>query len=487
MFDGNFMVGLSFFVILGVILAIGLASGMKASTRRKDYYLAGNKVHPWLAALSAVATNNSGYMFIGVIGYTYTVGLAAFWLMFGWILGDFLGSLFIHRRLREATADTNEASFASVLARWHGEEFPIWRRIAALVMLVFLIAYASAQISAGGKALDGTLGIDPVIGAIAVAVMVVIYSIVGGIRASIWTDAAQSFAMIIAMVTLFVVGINGVGGLSGAIGEWSQYEGFLDLVPAEEDLVVHGLAGVGLFVLGWMFAGFSVVGQPHVMVRFMALNDERNMTRTRIWYYSYFTLFYALATGVGMLSRIYLPDLQSIDPELALPKMAVLLLPDIFVGMILAGIFAATMSTADSLVLSCSAAVTHDLTPQRLERPWMMKFATAATTVLALGLALSGSESVFSLVILAWSTLASAFAPLLALYALGRKTNEMTAIALMALGVSIALFWRYGLGWHGAIYEGLPGIAVPFAIGWLMSRPATHAEIKASPVENPAE
>ncbi len=464
------MITLSFLLILGVFLAIGLASARKATGERTDYYLASSAVHPWLAGLSAVATNNSGYMFIGVIGYTYETGLAAIWLMLGWILGDALGSLFIHRRLRGATEATGEASFASVLARWHGEGFDLWRRIAAVVMVVFLVAYAAAQIAAGGKALQGVLGFDPRAGAVAVALVVIVYSIVGGLRASIWTDGAQSIAMLAAMGLLFVVGLEGVGGLSGAIVQWSQLDGFLNLFP--DDLLLAGVAGMALFVVGWMFAGLSVVGQPHVMVRFMALDSERNMLRARAWYYGYFTLFYALATGVGMLSRLYLPDLASLDPELALPAMALELLPPVLVGLILAGIFAATMSTADSLVLSCSAAITHDLAPERLERPWLLKTATAVTTLVALGLALSESRSVFSLVILAWSTLASAFAPLLILLALNRRVGEGAAIGLMGLGVAIALGWRFALGWHGDVYEGLPGILVPTLVGLLVSQPA---------------
>ena len=242
----------------------------------------------------------------------------------------------------------------------------------------------------------------------------------------------------------------------------------LDLFP--DDLLLPGFAGVGLFVLGWLFAGFSVVGQPHVMVRFMALDSEGSMGRARAWYYGYFTVFYALATGVGMLSRIYLPDLANLDPELALPQMAVELLPPVLVGLILAGIFAATMSTADSLVLSCSAAFTHDLAPQRLETPVMMKLATAVSVSIALLLALSESRSVFSLVILAWSTLAAAFAPLLALYALRRRVSEFAAIGMLVGGVFIALFWRFGLGWHNQIYEGLPAISLAFAFGWFVSK-----------------
>lgn len=463
------MTALSFFLILSAFIAIGLASGRKAQGNRKDYYLASRSVQPWLAGLSAVATNNSGYMFIGVIGFTYQTGLAAIWLMIGWIAGDFIGSTFIHRRLRQATEKTDEASFAGVIARWHGETFGVWRRVAAVIMVVFLIAYAAAQVSAGGKALEGVLGIHPATGAIAVAVMVLIYSIVGGIRASIWTDGAQSITMMVAMGLLLFVAFAGVGGIEEAVSLWSAIPGYLD--PFPDDLLFPGAVGMGLFVLGWLFAGFSVVGQPHVMVRFMSLDHDGNMGRARAWYYGYFTLFYLLATGVGMLSRLYLPDLADIDPELALPLMAIELLPPILVGVILAGIFAATMSTADSLVLSCSAAFTHDLVPERLESQFMLKAATAAAIFIALGLALSDNQSVFSLVILAWSTLAAAFAPLLTLYALGRRVSETTAIVMLVTGVGTALFWRFGLGWHESIYEGLPGILLPLALGWLLSHP----------------
>lgn len=463
------MIELSFIVFLLFFVGVGLSSAFYARRSRNDYYLASRSVSPMLAGLSAVATNNSGYMFIGVIGFTYTTGLAAIWLMFGWIVGDFIGSLFIHRKLRQFTERTDEASFAAVLACWHGDEFRVWRRIAAVVMLVFLGAYAAAQISAGGKALQGVLGWNPNAGAVVVAAMILAYSVAGGIRASIWTDAAQSTVMLAAMALLFAVGILGQGGVLPAIGKMEAVPGFLDLFPSS--LLFPGAIGMGLFVLGWMFAGFSVVGQPHVMVRFMALDDPANLARARAWYYSYFTAFYALATGVGMLSRLYLPELGDIDPELALPTMALELLPAIFVGMILAGIFAATMSTADSLVLSCSAAITHDLLSSRNARTVHAKLATAGVTVLALIIAMSETRSVFQLVILSWSTLASAFAPLLTIYAVGRRISETGAIAAMAAGVTTAVVWRL-VEWHTMVYEGMPGIIAGTAVAIALSQPA---------------
>lgn len=463
------MIEASFLLILLAFVAIGLTSAVRAKKSRNDYYLASRAVSPWLCGLSAVATNNSGYMFIGVIGFTYATGLSAAWLMVGWILGDFAGSMFIHKKLRASTERTDEASFAAVVARWHGEEFRAWRRIAAGVMVIFLGAYAAAQISAGGKALQGVLGWEPAIGAIVVAAMILAYSVAGGIRASIWTDAAQSIVMLAAMTLLFAVALRGQGGFSMTVDKLAEVPGYLDLFPAT--LLFPGALGMGLFVLGWMFAGFSVVGQPHVMVRFMALDEAGNMVRARIWYYGFFTAFYALATGVGMLSRLYLPELSGMDPELALPTMALELLPPVLVGVILAGIFAATMSTADSLVLSCSAAITHDLLPKRLDHTWQAKTATAAVTLLALGIAMSETRSVFQLVILSWSTLASAFAPLLTIYAVGRRISESGAIVAMVGGVAAALLWR-AAELHTMVYEGLPGIMLGLAIAFALSRVA---------------
>jgi sodium/proline symporter len=158
-----------------------------------------------------------------------------------------------------------------------------------------------------------------------------------------------------------------------------------------------------------------------------------------------------------LLSRILLSDPGSFDAELALPMMAMELLSPVFVGLILAGIFAATMSTADSLVLSCSASLTHDLMSQRIEKTWMLKLATLLITLAAVAWALLNEQSVFSLVVLSWSSLASAFAPLLIVLSLGARPSQRLAIAMSLLGLAAALGWRW-LGWHDHIYEGMPGI-----------------------------
>ena len=447
---------ISFLFFLLLFVAIGISSARKSRGTKQDYYLASSSLSPALVGLSAVATNNSGYMFIGVIGYTYATGLASIWLMIGWIVGDFLASTFVHRRLRAATESSGEVSYAGVLSNWYnnGKQDKL-QRIIGLISLIFLLAYASAQLVAGGKALHVLFDWPIWAGAVIGAVLVAAYCIAGGIRASIWTDVAQSVVMIVAMAILLVVATSSLGGIDASISQMNAVNGFLDWFP--KDLALPGLAGGVLFAISWAFAGFSVIGQPHIMVRFMTLANNQKMNQARLYYYLWFTAFYAMATGVGLLSRIYLANSGSFDAELALPTMALELLSPLFVGLVLAGIFAATMSTADSLVLSCSAAITHDLLPHKIEKTFLLKTATLLITLVALLWALLNGQSVFSLVILAWSGLASAFAPLLIVLSLGGKPSQRLSILAVLTGLSVAMLWRY-LGWHSSVYEGMAGI-----------------------------
>jgi sodium/proline symporter len=446
---------LTFVFFLGAFLLIGLASIFSSNNTKQDYYLASKSVAPSLVGLSAVATNNSGFMFIGVIGYTYVTGLAAIWLMLGWIAGDFLSSTFIHSRLRHATQHTGETSFAGVLSRWNGGRDRMLQSIIGGISLLFMLAYASAQLVAGGKALHVLLDWPSWSGAVIGAALVMAYCFAGGIRASIWTDAAQSVVMMLAMGILLVVATSHLGGVDSALIRMNDVPSFMDWFP--KDLAFPGFIGGLLFAVSWGFAGLSVIGQPHIMVRFMTLNDIGKMNQARMWYYLWFTVFYCMATFVGMLSRVYIVDPGSFDAELALPTMALQLLSPALVGVILAGIFAATISTADSLILSCSSALTHDLLSHRTENTRVLKVATAGITLAALLWALINGQSVFNLVIMSWSGLASAFAPLLIVLALGGKPGAGSSVLAIVTGLAVALWWRYD-GLQNFVYEGMPGI-----------------------------
>lgn len=473
MLEGSFL----FFML--AFLLVGFSSVLVRRKQSADYLLAGRSLPPALAGLSAVATNNSGYMFIGMIGFTYSTGLGAVWLMIGWIFGDFLISLLVHRRLRRATEEFESLTYPSLLANWYGQNHLGVRVLVALIAVVFLGIYSAAQFSAGSKALHVIFGWEQRLGALLGAGMVLFYCFSGGLRASVWTDAAQSMVMLTGMLVMVWITISRFGGLDGS---WEALNGvsdtFMNLFPPN---LAFGAAGPGLFVIGWIFAGFGVIGQPHIMVRFMSLDSEDSMRRARFYYYSWYTSFYTLALVVGLMSRLILPEIANFDvtedTELALPTLAAELLPGVLAGLVLAGLFAATISTADSLILSCSAAISQDLLPKRWQSFGRTRLVTLGMILLALTIALVSDESVFVLVLYAWSGLGAAFAPLMLLYALGRQPPQWLAMAMIAVGPTVVL----GYQWLDprivdTIYEILPGMlagGLVYLVGsWLGTRRA---------------
>ncbi len=448
------MIEISFLLSLLIFLAIGLSSVVISQKTAEDYLVAGKAIPAWLAGLSAVATNNSGFMFIGMIGLTYATGLSSIWLMVGWIAGDLMVSLIVLKPLHAASRSDKVHSYGGLLAHWHGNENHALRRLVGLLTLFFLTLYAAAQFKAGSKATAVLLEWDPAWGICISAGIVLLYSAAGGLRASIWTDAAQSFVMLLGMAMLIMGGIELSGGWPLTIEKMSSVDAnFLGWFP-DTDLI-----GIILFILGWLFGGIAVVGQPHIVVRFISLDDESHINRMRFYYYGWFTLFYGATIMVGLLSRIAFPESGGFDSELALPTMAQMVLPDILVGMVLAALFAATLSTADSLVLSCSAAVTRDLFQHQGEMHslWVAKLTTASVVGIAVVIALTGSESVFTLVLDSWGLLGSAFAPLVLLYSLGKRIPQHISITMMITGVAVFLLWQQ-LGWGGIVYSAAPGI-----------------------------
>jgi len=447
----------SFVACLLLFLAVGLASARKRKNNQEDYYLASRSVPPWLVGLSAVATNNSGYMFIGVIGYTYAVGLSAGLLMLGWILGDFIASLYVHKKLRAVAEASSESSYIAALSQWAAFPTKYYRWVAASLSLIFLLAYASAQLVAGGKALQVLLHWPDWMGAIVGALLVMFYCVAGGIRASIWTDAAQSVVMILAMGLMLASVYSALGGLDNIISAMRAIDGYLTLAPASA--VLPGFSGVILFFCSWLIAGFSVIAQPHIMVRFMALNSDKGFVQTRLWYYLWFVVFYVMATAVGLLARIYLPDTQHFDAELALPTMAVELLPPVFVGIVLAGIFAATISTADSLLLSCSAFLSQDLLPSFFANKYGVKIATLLVTLMALLWAVFNQQTVFALVILSWAMLSACFVPLIILLLFKQSVSPLMALMMMFVGF-VSVLTLHGFGILTGVFVGMPAIII---------------------------
>jgi sodium/proline symporter len=489
------VIAASFLGFLLLFTLVGLYSATQKKNTTTDYLLAGRGVNPWLTGLSAFATAHSGGMFISTLGYTYAVGISSAWLLVGWFLGDYLSWFFVHQRLRQVSEEVGTETIGAflgqdtafpgdtqVLARSSSEtssetpsetssETPPENRaivvVSGLITLAFLGAYAAAQLVAGSKALHVIFGWNYGFGIVLGAAVVVIYCFSGGIRASIWTDAVQAVLMVIAMMTLVIIAVGACGGFGGL---WSQLEA---IDPALINLVPQNLQfGFPLFLLSWLVAGVGVVGQPHIMVRAMVLDSAENMGLTRNIYALLYVLFSTAAVLVGLAARVLMPDLlEGGDPELALPLLATQMLPALMVGLILAGIFSAVISTADSQILSCSAALTQDLFPRADRSYTLAKVGTLVVTALILAIALTSGKHMFSLGVFAWSALACGLGPLLVLRAWRLPVSPVVGVTMMVVGVGTATFWNAGLQFSSSIYEVLPGMiagALVYGVARLM-------------------
>lgn len=459
---------LSFGACLLFFMGVGLWSARHKAATTEDYLVAGRAVSPWLTALSSVATNNSGFMFIGLIGFTYRFGVQAVWLQGGWLVGDFMAWLWIHRRVREVSGRLKVHSVPALLAtRDDGSRVRLTVVLSGVLTFFFLGGYAAAQLRAGSTALEVLFGWDPRLGAIIGAAIVVLYCYSGGLRASIWTDAAQSVVMLVAMAILLAVAASTAGGPSALLEALRLQD------PALVQWLPDDLAfGFALYFLGFVFAGAGAVGQPHILIRSMAIDRADDIPRARRIYFAWFIPFSIAAVGAGLYARALLPELTAsgtsaaavaLASEHALPRLAMELLPDILIGLMLAGIFAATMSTADSQILACSAAITQDIAPRFKNSYSASKLATLAVTALALAIALTATDGVFDLVLIAWSALGASIGPLLVLRVFGAIPSGPVAAAMMVSGVATIVLWGAS-PISGDVFKLLPGMLVPFAV-----------------------
>ncbi|MEM8640266.1 MAG: sodium/proline symporter [Cyanobacteria bacterium P01_G01_bin.54] len=450
---------LSFLAFLLLFTGVGVYSASRKSNTTTDYLLASRGVNPWLTGLSAFATAHSGGMFISVTGWTYQVGISSMWLLVGWFVGDYIAWFMVHKRLRILSQENQAETISSFLApdRKAGRSIAI---VSAGLIIVFLGAYAAAQLLAGSKALHVVFGWDYSWGILLGAVIVFAYCFSGGIRASIWTDAIQAIVMVVAMVLLLVVALKSCGGFGSL---WQQLKA---IDPTLTTVIPDNLQyGFALFLLSWLVAGFGVIGQPHIMVRAMVLDDAKNMGKTRNIYALLYLLFSTATILVGLTARVLLPDLLNAgDPELALPKLAIALLPAILVGVVLAGIFSAVISTADSQILACSAALTQDVFPRMARSYRLVKAGTLIVTVLIVVIALTNARSMFALQIFAWSALASSLGPILIVRVWRLPLKPQVGVSMMIGGIATAAIWSNVLQLSGSIYEVLPGMGAGFLI-----------------------
>lgn len=462
------MLTTSFITFLTIILLIGLYAGRFSKKTTADYLTASQSIPVWQTVLSTLASTYSGFMYIGLIGYTYTKGISGIWLMVFWLIGEYLVMRYIPKKISDATHHRNLTNYNGLLANYWGNEKILIKKTAAIITLVFLSIYAAAQFNAAGKAIHSLLGWDAIIGIFVTYIMVVSYSFAGGIRASIWTDNIQFIIMLIAIMLLVVLSLNSIGGWGVFVDKLYQNPNeYTQLFPESMGSVFF----IVLFLFGWLAGGLGMVGQPHIAIRFMAMKKNQKYKKILYSYYILAVTFTALCLLSALLAKVYFADNNimlpaNFDAETTLPTLAMSVLPAALVGLMLAAILSAIISTADSQILSCSSSLGSDLLPQKntdKARLKLNKFTTILTATFALFVAIYGGNSVFSLVLIAWSGLTSAFVPLLLLQFMGYRISQSLGMVMMLSGLSTAAIWRI-LSLNTITYESFAGIIVGFSV-----------------------
>ena len=470
--SGEIGILISFLFFLGLFAGVGLASMRVKKDTTDDYLVAGRGMHPALAALSAVSTWNSGYMFIGAVGFTYMMGYNVIWMAVASMAGQLVAWAWLYKFIQQEGRERNVRSLSSLVAEKAGAPEA---KLAAILSVLFLSIYAAAQLTSGGKALLVMLGWDELIGILIGFVLVVAYCYAGGIRASIWTDAVQSCVMIVGSLILCWIALGEVGGFSGLNSELNSQD------PALTNIMPPGLMfGVSMWAFAFFLGGLAVAGQPQVVSRIMTLDSDSDRKQAMVWFFVWQTPFIIMITFIGLASRV-LFDSADFDPELGLPMLAMSTMPALGVGMILASIFAATMSTADSQVLACTAAITDDVKPEWREdhkttKKVTLVVAAFATAISIGGLYVPGGDSVFKLVVLAVYGLGSVFVPLLIIRWAGFKPDSTHSIVMMVSAFSGVIVWSMLpaiMGWKtvaGAdgIFPSVPGMGAAFLAHFLM-------------------
>ena len=458
--SNELMILFSFLLFMGIFAGVGIASMWVKQDTTDDYLVAGRGMHPALAALSAVSTWNSGYMFIGFIGFIFLQGYSAIWIAVVSTIGQLVAWIWLYKYIQKEGSERNLRSLSSLVSSRTGAPEA---KIAAVLSVFFLAIYAAAQLTAGGVALKSMLGWSEITGILIGFVLVVAYCYAGGIRASIWTDAAQSGVMIIGSTILCLVALGKVGGLSGLHDSLATIDSnMVNIYPS-------GLKfGATLWIAAFFLGGLGVAGQPQVVSRVMTLKDDSDRKQAMIWFFVWQTPFIALMFLIGLATRAIFPEMLAEDAETGLPRLAQSLNP-ILGGVILASIFAATMSTADSQVLACTAAITDDIKPEWNQDHGKTKKVTLVIAAFATSISLVGQQfpgfgdSVFALVVFAVYGLGGIFVPLILIRMAGYEPDSRHTISMMIAALLGVLVWTV-LGYGEYVFPSVPGMGAAFAV-----------------------
>jgi len=461
------------FVALGLyfalMLGIGVYAWRKSTSDVAGYMLGGRQLGPAVAALSAGASDMSGWMLLGLPGAMYVAGLSAAWIAIGLFIGAMANYLIVAPRLRVYTELARDAiTIPDYFDKRFEDRSRLLRVISSLVIVVFFTLYTSSGLVAGGKLFETSFGLDYTWGLWVTAGVVLAYTMVGGFLAVSLTDFVQGCIMFVALVLVPVVALMQVGG----IGEVAETVRGID--PGLLDLFKGATAVSILSAMAW---GLGYFGQPHIIVRFMAVRSVRDMPMTRNIGMSWMlvTLIGALGTGLAGLAYATRTGLEVTDPETIFILLSDVLFHPLITGFLLAAILAAIMSTISSQLLVSSSSLTEDFyavflrrnAPQK-ELVMVGRLAVLGVSLAAIYLAWNPENSVLGLVANAWAGFGAAFGPLVILSLTWKRMTRNGALAGIVVGAATVLVWIYapvladGGKLSSVIYEIVPGFVFSF-------------------------
>lgn len=464
----------AYFVLM---IGIGLYAWRKSTSNVSEFMLGGRNLPPAVAALSAGASDMSGWMLMGLPGAVYLAGFSAVWIAVGLSIGAWANYRLVAPRLRAYTEIADDAvTIPDYLEKRFEDRSRSLRGIASLVIIVFFTLYTSAGLVAGGKLFEASFGYDYRFGLVLTASVVLLYTLFGGFLAVSLTDFVQGCIMFLALVLVPIVAIAAVGGWSGTQAATTAID------PDYFDW----FAGVGtLGILSSLAWGLGYFGQPHIIVRFMAVRSVKDMPTTRRIGMSWMivTVIGAVLCGVGGLAYVTQNGLILADPEAIFIVLSQTLFHPYIAGFLLAAILAAIMSTISSQLLVSSSSLTEDFyktffrkSASQSELVLVGRVATLAVAIVAVFLALDRSSSILSLVGNAWAGFGAAFGPVILLSLHWRRMTREGALAGIVGGATTVLVWLYapftisGQVPTDVIYEIIPGFIVSTIAAVAVSR-----------------
>ncbi len=472
---------LAFIGYLLLVVAIGIHSSRRASRDLSEYFLAGRRLGRFVVALSAVVSGRSAWLLLGVTGMAYSRGASALWAVVGYIAVELVLFLSYAGRLRRFSERHDCITLPDFFAARFGDPKGRMRSLVVTIILVFMVAYVSAQFVAGGKSFGATFDVDPTNGVLITAAIVLFYTVLGGFLAVSLTDTIQAVFMIVALVGLPAIAITRGGGIEAIINELGAFDPtFLD----------PWALSVGAFV-GFVGIGLGSPGSPHILVRYMSIKNAADLRASALIGTSWNSIMALGALLIGLSGRVWFPDpnlLPAGDIENLYPALAEAHLHPVLVGFVIASIFAAIMSTADSQLLVAASSVVRDLYEKRWHRGetldprrlvMLSRLVITLLVALATALGLYATDLVFWLVLFAWAGLGAALGPPSILALFWRRTTRAGIIAGMLTGTIVTLAWKLCPLTSRLLYELVPAFtasALATVLVSMLTNPPDHVD-----------